>query len=68
MTVEAWPKVDSIFGVLGNMLTTKGCHKNAPKTGKMESAEGNMDIVMAYFIDIGVDIVVADLIDIGRYQ
>jgi hypothetical protein len=34
----------------------------------MESAEGSMDIVVAYFIDIGVDIIVTDLIDIGRYQ
>jgi hypothetical protein len=34
----------------------------------MESAEGNMDIFVAYFIDIGVDIVVTGLIDIGRYQ
>jgi hypothetical protein len=34
----------------------------------MESAEGNMDIVVTYFIDIDADIVVMDLIDIGRYQ
>jgi hypothetical protein len=33
----------------------------------MESAEINMDIVVAYFIDIGIDIVVLNLIDIGRY-
>jgi hypothetical protein len=31
-------------------------------------AEGSMHIVVAYFIDIGVDIVVTHLFNIGTYQ
>jgi hypothetical protein len=34
----------------------------------MESAEGNMDVVVAYLIDISMDLVVTDLITSGRYQ
>jgi hypothetical protein len=41
---------------------------DASKSIKMEGAEGNMDIVVTYLIDIGMDNVVTDLTDLGRYQ